>query len=575
MAHSLSMFAMLVSVFLMLLFIGYSYFNRHRRGVRYFGWVMACRFVYACGVLLELNSALLEDKLIYRNLEQTALLLTVPLVVLFVWDLRNRNDRRLPRGYMLFLSVFAAWAVLVWTNPLHHLIYHEVTLLSGHLEISKTVYALAFNFICYLILVINAYSLFKYLYYVRRDLWIPGICMLGFSSLNLIEEIVKLTVAGWASWLLPQTVYVSFFGMAASWFYYKYNLLSLTRGFVLESVQDGILIASRKGIVIDINKQVNAIFGGEGAQGRNLAELLERWPDWLRACKNMKEGVVEITADVDGEPHVYTVKIYPLASHGGRIRGIASILFDITEKQRHLERVRQLNRLNDQLFAAVSHDIRDPLAIQVSLMELLESDKQHWHENNRVVIEQLNSQVQSTYAMVEHLLEWFQIRKEGRSFRQDEYQLSVIIDEVLQVLKPKFELKQVEVRVEAAEDLRVYADREAVRSILRNLLSNAVKFSNAGGQVRIRAWEQGDQVLISVRDNGVGIEENRLRSLFDPNQFDSSFGTAGERGIGLGLHVCREFVRMCGGRIWADSKPGHGSAFTLSLARMNAKGVRR
>lgn len=560
----------MISVLMMCFFIGYALVHWKRRGIRYVCWGMGCRVVYACGVLLELNSSELSTKLIYRNLEQTALIMTVPFVILFVLDLYDKNKREHTLGRLSLLAVFATVALLCWTNPYHALIYGDVTLISGHLETTKTGVAVAFNMLSLLLLATTAHYLIKYVRDVRRDLLAPAVWMLSFSSVNIVAEAMKIVMTDWVSWLLPITVYIGIAGVVVSWFAYKYSLLTVTRGFIFESVQDGILIVNHKGIVMDNNERILSLLGEKDhVLGRRVSDILARWPSWLRACERMEEGQLELSVDA----RVVMVKVYPLYTRRQRIRGVGSILFDITDKQRHLEEVRQLNRLNDQLFAAISHDIRDPLALQINLIELLGRDMDSGHGKHSVVVDQLKGHVHTTYELVENLLEWFQIRKEDRTPRMEACLLSVMVEEVLALLQSKIEAKQLDVQVEVGAAMGVYADREAVKSVLRNLVSNAVKYSYRGGRVVVHAESLEDRVVVSVRDDGVGIKQEQLQQLFGPTPVGSSPGTAGERGAGLGLQVCREFVRLCGGRIWAESASQRGSVFSFSLIGFRSKGV--
>ena len=120
----------------------------------------------------------------------------------------------------------------------------------------------------------------------------------------------------------------------------------------------------------------------------------------------------------------------------------------------------------------------------------------------------------------------------------------------------------------------VYADYAMLSAIFRNLISNAIKFTPKGGKVTLQAKEcgrcqsNGDFVEISVVDNGVGMSEERVQRLFDIGEkHKSSIGTSGEKGTGLGLILCQEFVERHGGKIWAESQPGQGSTFTFTLPK--------
>ena len=115
------------------------------------------------------------------------------------------------------------------------------------------------------------------------------------------------------------------------------------------------------------------------------------------------------------------------------------------------------------------------------------------------------------------------------------------------------------------KDLMVYADLEMMNTIFRNLIMNAIKFSNQGGKVEINATRQNGYISISVRDEGIGMNHEKLDILFDIAQKTSTLGTAREKGTGLGLALCKEFIEVHGGRIYAESEEGKGSTFRFDI----------
>ncbi|TMV49040.1 hypothetical protein FE783_15325 [Paenibacillus mesophilus] len=571
MSITLSNVVMLVSIFLMTAFLCYAFLYRQERGIRYFAWVMVCRVIYAGSVIMEINSESLSSKMLFRNMEQTSLLFVVPMVIFFVLALFGKDEYLRPSRMMQILSIFALWSLLIWTNPYHHLLFRNIELDQGHLEISKTVYSIAFNIICYLIIAACVFYLFVYLRRVRPELRKPGILLVLCGCIPAATEIAKSSSFGLTPWLLPLSVYSGFLGMAMLWIVIRYRMFSvvpLARNVVVETMEEGILIVNRRGSVIDSNAYIEPLFAGSGESsiaGQHIDKLLHKWPEWLRVCKHMETGDIEIDAQVNGETRVYSVKVYPLASRGGPGQGTVSVLFDITEKQRQMEQIVKLNQLKDHLFAIVSHDIRNPLAVQASLIEVLEVDKTMFNRNHQEVIDALSGQIQNTFVMIENLLEWFRSQKEGMLLQPERLRLSDVVEEVCRTLRIKSEAKQIAIHTEIDIDIEVYADREAVNLIVRNLMTNAIKFSEPGGRVLVRAETNAGQVIVSVSDNGVGMEEQRVRELFDPLRLVSTTGTAGERGTGLGLQVCQQFVRMSGGQIWVESVPRQKTVFYFTL----------
>jgi len=569
---------MLVSIALMIAFLCYAFLYSQERGIRYFAWVMVCRVIYAGSVIMEINSDSLSAKMLFRNMEQTSLLFVVPMVLLFVLALYGKEEFLRPSRMLQLLSPFALWAVLIWTNPHHNLLFWKFELSDGHLEVSKTVYAIAFNIICYLIIAVCVFYLFVYLRRIRPELRRPGIWLVLCGCIPAATEIAKSTHLNFTPWLLPISVYCGFLGMTMLWLVIRYRMFSvvpLARQTVVETMEEGILIVNHRGSIVDSNAYVEPLLAESGNRpiaGQPIDELLAPWPGWLRACKQMETCELEIDAPVAGEHRVYSVKVYPLASRDKSGQGTVSVLFDITDKQRQMEQIVKLNQLKDHLFAIVSHDIRNPLAVQASLIEVLELDRSMFNRNHQQVIDALGGQIHQTFEMIENLLEWFRSQKEGMLLHPERLRLADVIEDVCRTLRIKSDTKQIAIHMEIASDMEVYADREAVKLIVRNLVTNAVKFSERGGTVRIHAATNGSQAIVSVSDNGVGIEEERVRELFEPHRLVTTTGTAGERGTGLGLQVCRQFVQMSGGQIWVESVPHQHTAFHFSLSAADAEG---
>jgi signal transduction histidine kinase len=248
------------------------------------------------------------------------------------------------------------------------------------------------------------------------------------------------------------------------------------------------------------------------------------------------------------------------------------VLSDVTDmvraEERLLDNARQLGELNtfkDKMFNVVAHDIRDPLAVLVNLMELMEDEMQACGENHDEVVHEMGQQIQNTFTLVESLLEWFRSQRGGMVFSPVERDLAQTVQANVRLLLVRGEGKQIRMISEIPTGTFVYADKEMLDLIIRNLLSNAIKFTNPGGFIRLNADRRDDKIIVSVSDTGEGIPAEQAETLLQEAYPVSSAGTAGERGVGLGLTLCREFVRLNGGEIWFDSSPTQGSTFYFSI----------
>ncbi len=563
---------MIASVMLTGIILYFVYGFRRERGIRYLIGVIVCRIIYSGSILLEKNSELLLDKLFFRHMQSTTLNLMVPFVMLFVLRLIGRDTLK-PRWQALLFAVFALWSLLSWFDAELHMIYRAIELVDGHLMTTKTAYSITFSVLCYGIVSVCVILLFKYIRSIRYDYSKPGMWVLALSTIPLVLEIAKLMNPAWSTWLLPLSVYCSFAGTLMLVIMLRIKFFStvpIARNIVLDALQEGIVIANASGRVIDHNQQASDWFkalGYMGLDGRNIADLLKPWSEWHKLCRSMQQGRVEIDHWLNGERRIYSVNVYPLRVAGRDGQGSISLIVDITEKERHLEQIAELNRMKDQLFTIVSHDIRSPLAIQYQLVELLEEDRGRMEPQHRELIQLLGNQIRGTLGMTNNLLEWFRSQREDMTLRPERLDLHEVVEDCCEMLRMQSEAKQLEVRNRVANNTRVYADREALGLIMRNLLSNAVKFTGLGGTVQVDARTAEKSVIVTVRDNGVGMTEEQARHLFAGDRLYSSAGTSGEKGTGLGLLVSRQFVQRSGGELWAESTAGQGSAFHFTIVR--------
>ncbi len=140
-----------------------------------------------------------------------------------------------------------------------------------------------------------------------------------------------------------------------------------------------------------------------------------------------------------------------------------------------------------------------------------------------------------------------------------------ICSETISLLKFQAQAKEIEIFLDVPDDIEIFIDNEMLQTLIRNLVSNALKYTTPGGRVVLKAVRKNDEVLFSVSDDGIGMEPQTLNSLFKLGETISMEGTAGERGTGFGLMICKEFVEKHGGRIYAESTPGKGSTFFFTI----------
>jgi signal transduction histidine kinase len=253
--------------------------------------------------------------------------------------------------------------------------------------------------------------------------------------------------------------------------------------------------------------------------------------------------------------------------------GITVSIQDITAKKQEILKSRKLNAKlrnsniqKDKLFSIIAHDFRSPFAGCLGLLEMVLDDLDSFsNEELRKMLEMIYNQSQSTYQLLESLLEWAHTQQNRINFSPERIDLHQIAEMSFFALNQNAEKKNIQLHNRIKKGTFVNADKNMLRMILKNILSNGIKFTNQDGIIEVRAEVKNRFIEISVTDNGIGIKKKSQKRIFDIDYQYIGKGTDGEKGTGIGLHVCREFVGRHGGAIEVDSEPGKGSTFRFTL----------
>lgn len=226
----------------------------------------------------------------------------------------------------------------------------------------------------------------------------------------------------------------------------------------------------------------------------------------------------------------------------------------------------EANAGKDKFFTLIAHDLKSPFNGLLGIMEILsENFEQFSSEKTKKMILELRKSAINVYALVEGLLSWSQIQTGKINYRFEKTDLFEVAQKVNDQLLSNAQNKNITLEQNIGEKTLAFADEKSVSTIFRNLVSNAIKYTNPGGQVKITAVRNEDFIKISVTDNGIGMNPETLKKLFNITEKVSEIGTAQETGTGLGLILCKEFVEKNKGKIWAECEPGKGSRFMFTL----------
>jgi signal transduction histidine kinase len=225
-----------------------------------------------------------------------------------------------------------------------------------------------------------------------------------------------------------------------------------------------------------------------------------------------------------------------------------------------------VNREKDKLFSIMAHDLRSPLGSMMKLSELLVDNIKDFDEDELLEISStLHASTTQTFQLLNDLLDWSAVQM-GRGERKKElFPVTELVSEIVAAHTDEASAKNITIAVECPDEITAFADKFAILTVLRNLVNNAVKFTNTEGNIRIKAEINDLFTVISVIDNGTGIPKEKQDKIFRIDAIGSSPGTAGEKGTGFGLLLCKDLVQRNGGQIWLKSEKGKGSTFSFSL----------
>jgi len=253
----------------------------------------------------------------------------------------------------------------------------------------------------------------------------------------------------------------------------------------------------------------------------------------------------------------------------------ATIFVDITERRKAEEaikenesRLRELNATKDKFFSIIAHDLKSPFNSILGLSNMLADQvREKNHEGIEEYAGIIQKSTQRVFDLLMNLLEWSRSQTGRMEFSREYIELGALINEVIELLGESAHLKSITIIRELPRNMLVFADKAMISTILRNLISNAIKFTYPGGKIVISSDKKPDELMISISDNGIGIKKEVIDKLFRIDETYIAPGTQEEKGTGLGLILCKEFIEKHGGKIWVESEVDKGSTFYFTIPK--------
>lgn len=340
---------------------------------------------------------------------------------------------------------------------------------------------------------------------------------------------------------------------------------------IAKTISDGITIADEQGNYIYVNE------GFCRMTGYSEEELLNLRVHDMQAKKDSSPDVFQKVLDNGSyTENKVQLKRKDNTSYYARVSaqkmeygGQNLLLGLISDQTAQIEQEKELEKLlaaKDKFISIISHDLRLPFNAMLGFSEvLLERIQNKEFDDLERIAQILKDTSENTFELLENLLMWGRSQRDAIEFDPQKYKLNDLIKQVYKHVIPSAVTKRIEIKLATIHEAFIFADKSMLETVIRNLLSNAVKFTATRGEIVISTKKEGNTIQITITDNGIGMDPKRINQLFKIEYAESAPGTNGEKGTGLGLLLCKEFVEKNKGKIYVSSKHGVGSTFTVEL----------
>jgi len=557
-------------------------YSRGGDAVKWFAIMILSNAIWSIAYAFELASLNLAQMKFFINIEYIGIA-SLPLNwFFFCLNFCNKECwYKKPLNLIAVLIIPITTIVMVWTNNYHHLHYKNIKLATDSVfpmvditpGISYHIFTVYFYALlalgCYLILTKfrtsdAIYKKQNYSIIIAAIIpWLANISyLLGYRPLGHVDA-------------TPFAFIITTFLIVVGIYRFKlFDIIPIAREKVLELMEDGFFILDRENRVIDYNKSIMkyiTIKNQKDLIGAKLEDIFPNQPLFFEHIHTHTPGKIELDIPLANEILYVEADILFLNEH--KINSLFSIVklqdltrlkHDARKSKEQAEELQKLNQLKDRIFSIIAHDLRGPL---VNLSEVLKmvTNNQITDAEFKSISPTLSKDIIYTTDLLENILHWSRSQLKGFGIKKEFFDLRNLIINEINYHLPAASIKKIHIIHDVFPGILVYADMLMVQIVIRNILNNAIKFCHENCEINISAaYQKNSMMNIYINDNGVGMTSEMLDKLFlDENV--TTRGTFNEKGTGLGLMVCKDFMKRNDGDISVESKVGIGSTFCVSL----------
>jgi PAS domain S-box-containing protein len=532
-------------------------------------------------LILTFESAVpsMEEKIMFSRFEYFANMLIPLYFVNFIFSYDLEKPNWLKRSFWILWIIPVCTLLLVFTNNYHHLIWKGYTWSPDGNNILIYHHGLLFYFAMAYSLLLIVFGNAMMIYYIRKrpryyksQVWflISASVFPVFTGLIYIIGLSPLEGLDISPMGILLSGLIFFWGISRE---QLFDIVPAGHQLMIEKMNDGVIVLDKNNFVMDLNPAAkSALKIEETIRGAKLEtaipSLREIATDVLPGEKLRKE--VFLTAPIN---RWFEIMRNPLNDENEKKLGTLLIIHDITHRKRAEDQLKklandltELNAMKDRLYSIIGHDLRSPFNSILGFAELLATSYDEFSDEDRKTFaNNILAASRNTFELLENLLEWSRIQMGRTPFIPEEINLNLAVNEAFHLMRLNADSKNIHLVAEVPSQQMVYADHNMLNTILRNTISNGIKFTSKGGSVKVSSTQDQGKTRIKIADNGVGMVETIQKKLFRIDSLISTPGTANEKGTGLGLILCKEFVEKHGGTIQVESRIGEGTTFTLDL----------
>jgi PAS domain S-box-containing protein len=349
---------------------------------------------------------------------------------------------------------------------------------------------------------------------------------------------------------------------------------------LIERMPDGVYKSTHEGRFVEVNPAMVSMLGYDSKQELMSVDIKSQLyfepsdRESMTLMEQMEELGIFRMRKKDGSEIWVEDHGWYVTDDSGTILFHEGILRDVTERKnaelkliRQAEELHDLNATKDKFFSIIAHDLKGPFNAILGFTDLLLENYLNLDgEAVEKSLQAISGASRQAYALLENLLMWSRTQTGQMPFVPEKVNLREKINTSISLLEIQADNKRIAIAREIPGHITITADRNMIGTVIRNILSNAIKFTPVGGRVIVMASEVGPFVEVSVTDTGVGIPAANLQNIFRIENKTSTLGTEKERGSGLGLILCKEFMEKNGGSIGIISEPGKGTTIILRFA---------